>query len=316
MALIVAELLARAYCGDITTTYDNRSYFALKWKATHVVLNQQRYREREVNGPKAKDVYRIAVVGDSFTFGQGIEEKDRFSNLLEVALHSTAFSHQVEVLNFGNPGANTLEELTRLRRDVLPLQPDFVLLQWYVNDVENNGPVTMQPRERSFATRAKQYLLNTSALYFLITDSVHRIRNWLGQSYAADLVARFSDPASLESKYAENALRDFIRECHNHGVPLGIVLIPQLSPISSPQDYPFLFLHERVLSICQEGGITCLDMLPVFMPYLTDPSKIGNLWVNRFDAHMGSFANHLTAEKILDVFGPVWQSANMAKASS
>lgn len=185
-----------------------------------------------------------------------------------------------------------------------------------MNDVENNDPVTMQPRERSFTSRVKSYLSNTSALYFLITDGVHRIRNWLGQTYAVDLATRFGDPASLESKYAENALRGFIHECHNHDVPLGIVLVPQLSLISSPRDYPFLFLHQRVLSICQEGEIICVDMLPVFMPYLTDPSKVGDLWVNRFDAHMSSLANRLTAEKILEIWGPIWQSANIKKAGS
>jgi hypothetical protein len=129
-------------------------------------------------------------------------------------------------------------------------------------------------------------------------------------------MSRVGDPASLESKYAESALRDFILECHDHDIPLGIVLIPQLSPVSSLQDYPFSFLHQRVLSICQEMEITCLDMLPVFMPYLTDPSKVNDLWVNRFDAHMSSLANHLTAKKLLEVWGPIWQSANMVKASS
>lgn len=134
VALVAAELCVRMYLADITTTYDNRSYFALKWKAAHVSLNQRHYREREITDLKDDGVYRIAIIGDSFTFGQGIEEKDRFSNLLEVALSSpsspsTVLSHRVEVLNFGNAGANTLEELTRLRRDVLPIQPDFVLLQ-------------------------------------------------------------------------------------------------------------------------------------------------------------------------------------------
>jgi hypothetical protein len=296
VALVAAELCVRAYLADITTTHDNRSYFALKWKAAHVSLNQRHYREREINGQKDDGVYRIAIIGDSFTFGQGIGEEYRLSNLLERSYSPL----RIEVLNFGKPGANTAEEVTILRKDVLPLQPDFVLLQWFVNDVEHNGPSEGSPNGRTLTNRVKQSLLNHSALYFLLVDSVHRLRSRFGRSYVADLFGRVGNPHSLESQEAEKALREFFNECRDHDVPLGVVLVPDLSPIPTGH-YPFLYLHQRVLSICADAGVTCLDMLPVFMPYLTDPSKVGDLWVNRFDTHMSPFANRLAAEKILEV---------------
>lgn len=43
-----------------------------------------------------------------------------------------------EVLNFGRPGSETVDHVETLQDAVLPLQPDFVLLQWFVNDVEGH----------------------------------------------------------------------------------------------------------------------------------------------------------------------------------
>ncbi len=304
----------RAYLADITTTYDNRSYFALKWKAAHVSLNQRRYREREINGQKDDGVYRIAIIGDSFTFGQGIDEEHRLSNLLERTCPALSFSRRIEVLNFGKPGANTAEEVTILRKDVLPLRPDFVLLQWFVNDVENNSPSEGSPNVHTLTNRVKQSLLNHSALYFLVVDSVHRLRSRFGRSYAADLFGRVGNPHNLEAQEADKALREFFNECRDHDVPLGVVLVPDPSPIQTGH-YPFLYLHQRVLSICADAGVTCLDLLPVFMPYLTDPSKLGDLWANRFDAHMSPFANRLAAEKVLEVWGSTWKTACEVKSA-
>ncbi|MCP9452256.1 MAG: SGNH/GDSL hydrolase family protein [Nitrospira sp.] len=312
---MAAELCMRAYLADITTTHDNRSYFAFKWKAAHVSLNQRLYREREINGHKDNRVYRVAIIGDSFTFGQGIDEEDRLSNLLERSFPPLPFSRRIEVLNFGKPGANTTEEVTILQKDVLPRRPDFVLLQWYVNDVENNGPSQGSPNVRTFTNQVKQFLLNHSVLYFLVVDSVHRLRSRFGRSYAADLFGRVGNPHSLEAQEAEKALREFFNKCRDYGVPMGVILVPDLSPIRTGH-YPFLYLHQRVLSICAEANVTCLDLLPVFMPYLTDSSKVGDLWVNRFDAHMSPFANRLAAEKVLEVWGPIWRTAYEVKSVS
>jgi len=78
------------------------------------------------------------VIGDSFTWGQGIEAAERFSNLLEGSL-----GPRYEVLNFGVPGHDMPQHLEVLEQ-VLPLKPDFVLLQLYINDFET--PQMRRPR--------------------------------------------------------------------------------------------------------------------------------------------------------------------------
>ena len=130
IALIIAEAGARYVLRTVVPT-----------GAPHISFNQLGFREHEV-GPKNPHRYRIAIIGDSFTFGVGVEERDRFSNLLQDFM-----GPDYEVLNFGHPGNNLPEHLEELDQ-VLPIKPDFVLLQLYENDFET--PDTMRHRPRTY----------------------------------------------------------------------------------------------------------------------------------------------------------------------
>ena len=138
LALLAGEFVARAVFSGITTTADNGSYFALRWKLANVRLNRYGFRETEFQTDKAPGSYRIAFIGDWYTFGQGIAEPERMSNRLEEALRQDA--PNVEVLNFGNAGNNTANEVVVLQKVLGELDPDFVVLQWFVNDVDNKAP--------------------------------------------------------------------------------------------------------------------------------------------------------------------------------
>ena len=79
--LVSAELALRSIFRDVTTTSDNRSYVAKRWR--HQTVPRQNtwgIRERDFDLVKPEGVYRIAVIGDPITYGQGIEEADRFTN--------------------------------------------------------------------------------------------------------------------------------------------------------------------------------------------------------------------------------------------
>ena len=304
VALLCCEGGIRWFYRDLTTTYDNRSYFALRWKRDHLRLNRMGYRDVDIDPAKPTGVYRVAVVGDSFAFGQGIEEAERFSNLLERRLDRP--ERRVQVLNFGRPGNNTADELAVLKKDVLHMQPDFVLLQWYVNDVEvlpgnNDEAPPVEPAGASFVNSVKQTLLNRLATYFFVAEAVHRARAWRGATHATVLFDRVGNPDTREARAADAALREFIRACREHGVRIGLLLVPDLGLINDA--YPYDYLHERVLAICRAEELSCVDLLPLFEPYLRDSKAYTQLWVNRFDAHMNGRANELATARVMEAFG-------------
>lgn len=71
--------------------------------------------------PKRK--LRIAVVGDSMTFAQGVTFEDSWPYLLETALGS-----DVEVLNFGVLGYGVDQAHLKFKKEVLAWKPDAVVL--------------------------------------------------------------------------------------------------------------------------------------------------------------------------------------------
>ncbi|OHB82708.1 MAG: hypothetical protein A3J73_03130 [Planctomycetes bacterium RIFCSPHIGHO2_02_FULL_38_41] len=295
--LVAAEFALRFVFRDITTTGDNASYFMKKWNKT-VRYNTFGFREKDFDLAKPAVLYRIAVIGDSITYGQGVEEEDRFTNLMEKQLNNQDNSRTYEVSNFGRPGAETVDELGFLINPVLSTNPDFVLLQWYVNDVVSPDVKRNAPRRLILIP---QKLRLNSALFYLLHKQFSTLQSNLRgvTDYEEYMLPRFSDQNSTSSLQAKETMKLFMQICKKFHIPLGLVLFP---------DYYFNreskrdFLLERVVQLCEEEGIPCVDMRSTFAPYQGDLK----LWASRLDQHPSAFANRLVADRIMEAFGDTW----------
>src|SRR5579864_8879785 len=82
VALVSAEYLARFRFRQARTSQNAADYIARSGGWSAGPSNSLGFRDRDIP-PRSAARYRIVVVGDSFTWGQGIEQAERFSNLLE-----------------------------------------------------------------------------------------------------------------------------------------------------------------------------------------------------------------------------------------
>jgi hypothetical protein len=87
-------------------------------------------------GPKTKR--RIAIVGDSFVFAEQVAFEDSWGHLLEVNS-----AGKFEVLNFGVGGYSIDQAYLKVKKDVLPWQPDIVILGFPLADLYRT--VTVYP---------------------------------------------------------------------------------------------------------------------------------------------------------------------------
>lgn len=108
--------------------------------------NLQGLREAREIQPKS-DKIRVVHIGDSYTFGWGVEEQDSVPRIIEGMLRRR-FGGDVEVVNFGVPGTNPFNFLKSASRYVRQLQPDIVIVSIYEvrntflgGDVAANGNV-------------------------------------------------------------------------------------------------------------------------------------------------------------------------------
>lgn len=293
--LVASEYLVRWIYRDITTTSDYRGYFSAKWNADAVRFNSQGFRERAFQAAKAPGIYRIAVMGDSFAYGNGIAADERFSALMQRDL-----GEGFEVLNFGQPGFNTPEVAALLRQQVRGYQPDFILVQWFVNDVEGAG--RQRPAYHPLLPpRPHQWLSRSSALYTLFDSWWTRwqVTGHNAPSYADYMKGTFGDPQSPGALDAQQALRAVVTGAS--GVPVGFVLFPDCA-YDLGDAYPFAFLHERMLDFCAEMNLTCADLRPDFARVANRQS----LWASRLDAHPSAQAHAIAADRIRLTFEPIW----------
>ncbi len=116
---------------------------------TELRTNQHGHRGPELASVKPSGIGRILALGDSFVEGRQVRESETATGVLERALGGEPGTCQV--LNAGVAGWGTGEELVYLRREGLGLQPDLVLVFFYVgNDLGNNVRRTsgQAPRHR------------------------------------------------------------------------------------------------------------------------------------------------------------------------
>ena len=98
---------------------------------TSVQINENGLRDRSHTYKRQNNTERILVLGDSFAWGYGVEESERFSQLLEKSM-------DVEVINAGVSGYSTDQELLWYKSEGIKYETDLVILELAGNDVGDN----------------------------------------------------------------------------------------------------------------------------------------------------------------------------------
>ena len=117
---------------------------------------------------KKDDSFRIAVLGDSFTLGDGTEDNkslewSAYPRTIENLLNNNFDDYNYEVLNFGVVGSNSLDHRYILEGIVFNYTPDLIIFSvsgndWYVQSY-NLDPFRYCDIKTSFSEKSL-YLLN------------------------------------------------------------------------------------------------------------------------------------------------------------
>jgi hypothetical protein len=106
---------------------------------TQVTINARGLRDRRESYEKPPGTFRIVLLGDSFVEAVQVEQWEGVAERLEWALNRDA-TRPVEVVNAGVAAYGTGQEYLLLDRLGEELQPDLVVLLFFVgNDVTNNN---------------------------------------------------------------------------------------------------------------------------------------------------------------------------------
>ena len=108
--------------------------YAMSDSKTQIEINSKGLRDQDYDYKKPEGIKRIVVLGDSFTWGYGVEEKNIFTEILEDELLKN-----IQVINMGVSGYGNDQELLFFKKDGIRYNPDLVVVAFYVgNDIINN----------------------------------------------------------------------------------------------------------------------------------------------------------------------------------
>jgi hypothetical protein len=107
---------------------------------SYVSINSRGLREREIEPTKPAGAFRVLMLGDSIVEGAQVASDQTVSRRLEALLGATAPGRPLDVVNAGNAGFGTAQELLYLEHDGRAYGPDLVVLVYFVdNDLPDNG---------------------------------------------------------------------------------------------------------------------------------------------------------------------------------
>ncbi len=219
--------------------------------------NSTGLRDDESRPPGDDSVRRIAVLGDSFTFGFGVSGDQVYANVLERMLAESrpAAKRPIEVLNFGVGAYSTRDEAVVLEQKALAFAPDLVVVGYALNDPEID-PV--QPLHRVY--HAPGWWQHSHLLRWIasaVQQSQIRSRG------DGDYVRYLHAPGFAKWQSVVDAFAAMRRATEPEGIPVLVVIFP-LSRESGWEDYPYRGVHRQVAEAAAARGLSALDLYDAF----------------------------------------------------
>ncbi len=261
------------------------------------------FRSRYETVESDSAIRRIAVLGDSFTWGDKIAKTDStWPALLEDELRRRLPGGGVEVINMAQRGYTTANEAEVLRRLGWQFEPSVVIIQFFVNDALPSGPNLarrggewLMPRRSILPARFRSGSVASSALLGLLEGRLNALLN------GSRPYLRFEELYREDAhgwRQARDAMREIAESAASREVPALLVLFPHLVPGSwSPETYPLREIHAKVAAHAEAVGFHVLDLTVQFAERGGDWRR---WWATPYDSHPGLAAHAAAAVAIAD----------------
>ncbi len=247
------------------------------WLARYWQTNSAGYRDREWLPEEWAGKTTVAVVGDSFAAGWGVNDPSlRFSDVLGELLGDDHY-----VFNLAIPGTATPHQLEALQQ--APTTPDIVILQYFLNDID--------------------YAVMSQGLQILLPEPPTALRDLYMVDFVYSLLVNGMDRDYWEWEYSNYdnfvlwdihraQLEAFIDYTKSIDARLIVVIFPNLrDPVRS---IPYV---DRVAFIFQDRGIETLKLFDAVAEWTPDA-----VVVSPRDSHPNAAFHRYVGERLYTLF--------------
>jgi hypothetical protein len=276
-----------------------------QWKNTgdyDVTIISNKYGLRN-----SKDFNKVSknafyVVGDSHTFGHGVEENERYSNLLEEKFQIGEF------VNIAIPsGVSGYHQLLKYAEKNGAVINNIILGLTLENDIGiiESEKKTTEKNEKKIITKInyfsvlKGFLTENSSLYNLFTSVVHQNENL--KKIALKLTLINEAHGKINSFSTEEEIKstvDYIKKIQLEFKPKNfyVLLLPSRGLWFSKDYKKYFEEHNNTKKQLINYNINVIDPLPEFMKS-NNPKK----YHFKYDGHFNKLGHLLLAEEIFKV---------------
>ena len=215
-------------------------------------INSAGFRGREYALKKASGVLRIAVVGDSVTFGTEYPLQKTYPKVLEAILNAGVAKPRVEVFNAGVCAYNAVQKTVFFKERIARFSPDILIFQFLNDDYYKSAvvlpsaekrpsgdfPVSIGdffalnfPRIMPLPAAADRFLLRHSSFYRVANKTIYDVLSRIDPDKYIPSAYRFSGMADMEESMTVNkkAILDLCAWTKKRGIRTVFLLVPELS---------------------------------------------------------------------------------------
>lgn len=255
-------------------------------------------RGPEVTGLKSGDGLRVLIQGDSITWGQGVKDETvLYSARLLAQLRQV--NPEIEMAVLATPGRDIDGHIEQLEKWGAALQPDVIIYQWHVNDIEldkSGRPGKAPPFWQGFFFH--EPLERHSFLWFFLNDRLTEF--W---------------PAGDQIGYSEYLVQDYARDTEGwHAYErlfldwseMATTLTPRVLVVlypDNPRAFALQEIHDQMRDLIAQAGVDGLDLITV-IPEFQDESF--DLYAGPFDGHPSADMHGRMADVLFERMTALW----------
>jgi len=226
-------------------------------------------------------VRRVLLLGDSVVFGAGVGEDETLAVALQRRLDAGSGA-VYEVINGGVPGFDLTAAVELLAAAGLSLEPETVVLGVSLNDFDVAavyhplGILTRQPSrsvlDRSEFATLLLWLVDYARgrLAFQVLDSIRpprgeaaaTARTAIGRAVHRRHLRFYHDPDPPRWHRLRLALERLRALTDSHDLRTHVVVFPEEFQVIDSE--PDLTPQQRLVALCGEVGLRCIDLWPAF----------------------------------------------------
>ncbi|MDP2914507.1 MAG: SGNH/GDSL hydrolase family protein [Candidatus Aminicenantes bacterium] len=253
---------------------------------------------RDIEHRFLKTDKRVAIVGDSITFGWDLPLEDTYAYQTREKLRSEG--RKVEIMAMGITGYNLMQEYHLIKERALRFAPDLIVVQICLNDFEKTLGIRPDPKQQFLLTQYGEIFIP-----YLFKKT--KLSHWLmARSYLFKLLNlklaplignqnRGSAPRDFYSSGTETAVENLRRtKALLAGTPCRFAAV--LFPFrNDDMRQPYLAFYQAILKELEALSVPTLDLNATLNSSMATPEA---LWIDYL--HPSRAGNQRVAEKLAD----------------